>query len=130
MTMLFSKEVVIVNVETVDTISRSDIKKIYLSKKRWWSDGRKIRVVSYFNDKVGNNFTTNYLNRSLSQVILYWKQLMFTGRASMPIEVKHSDDMIKAIVENRDAIGYIDESLIDSLPVDIRVLSFETDKND
>jgi ABC-type phosphate transport system substrate-binding protein len=106
---IFSGELIIANVNGVKSLSKLEIKKIYLGKKMWWSDGTKIRLTTS-NRELSDLFMKKYLGRKYSQFEIYWKQLSFTGRGMMPKSLPSQDKVIQFIKENPGAIGYVSDS--------------------
>jgi ABC-type phosphate transport system substrate-binding protein len=113
---LLSAELIITNGSEV-SLTKQEIRKIYLGKQKRWSDGENIRLVTYKDGDLADSFMKNYLGKKHSQFLIYWKQLMFTGRGMMPKTVSSEEDMIQFIKDNPGTIGYISKSAIQGVSI-------------
>jgi hypothetical protein len=59
-------------------------------------------------------FYLKVVNKSAAQAKAHWAKLYFTGRGVPPREGKDSDDIKKILNSTHGAIGYIDQSALDS----------------
>ena len=64
--------------------------------------------------QVRHDFYKNLVGKSVAQINAYWARLLFTGRASPPLVMSDSEGVLKAIKNNANAVGYINESELDS----------------
>jgi len=101
-------EVVVVTNRSVNTenLDLKDIKKIFLGKKMYWDDNKKISLFILAKSPAHNEFVKKYPNKSENQFTNYWKQLLFTGKGMLPNRVT-DDEMIAKIKETEGAIGYV-----------------------
>jgi hypothetical protein len=58
-------------------------------------------------------FYAKVADKSAAQMKAYWSKIIFTGRGQPPTEVANGAEMKRRIAENPDAMGYIDEKLLD-----------------
>lgn len=124
---LFSQEIIIANEIGTDTLTTREVKKIYLGRQHLWEDGISIKLATYNDGVLADTFMKLYLGKKHSQFLIYWKQLMFTGRGMMPKILKTEDGMIKYISETKGAIGYISEDKVNLLPPNIKIIKIITD---
>jgi hypothetical protein len=61
-----------------------------------------------------DEFYTRIADMSPAQVKAFWSKIIFTGRGQPPRTVTSGMEAKKALVANPNAIGYIDQSLVDS----------------
>lgn len=59
------------------------------------------------------DFYENLVGMTLPEVNAYWARLMFSGRATPPIQVPNDRDIVLLVKNNPNAIGYIYEGEID-----------------
>lgn len=59
-------------------------------------------------------FYSKVTGRDVTQIKAYWARLTFTGKASAPRELPTSEAVVKAVGANPNAIGYVEESAVDS----------------
>ena len=107
--------VVIVNKDNNSKVSISDIKKLYLGKKGAFSNGNRAKLTTLAaGSNIRQSFNTQVLNKSESQYASYWAKMAFTGRAVPPVEYNNSEQVKAFVGSTPNAIGIIDEKLIDS----------------
>jgi len=105
-------EVVVVANKSVNTdnLNTKDIEKIFLGKKTYWDDNKKITLFILAKSPAHEEFVKKYLGKSTNQFTNYWKQLLFTGKGMMPHRVK-DDELIARVKETEGAIGYVAANL-------------------
>jgi len=105
-------EVVVVTHKSVNTdnLDIKAIKKIFLGKKMYWEDNKKITLFILAKSPAHEEFVKKYLGKSTNQFTNYWKQLLFTGKGMLPHRVK-DEEMIARIRETEGAIGYVTATL-------------------
>jgi len=102
---------VIVHPSNANTLSESDISRIFLGKKKSYPDGSEaIPVDQKDGAAVRSSFVGTVLKKNDQQIKAYWAQLLFTGKGTPPKEVGASADVRKLIAENPALIGYIDSA--------------------
>ena len=106
-------DVVVVTNKSVNTanLDTRDIKKIFLGKKTYWDDNKKITLFILAKSPAHKEFVKKYLGKSENQFTNYWKQLLFTGKGMMPNRVK-DEEVIRKIKETEGAIGYVAANLV------------------
>ncbi len=103
--------VVIVNAEnTVNDFNQRQLVDLYMGRDLYFPNGQMaLRLDQSPDSKVRKNFYANLVGKTIAQVNAYWARLLFTGRASPPQVIRNSKDVLKAIRNNSNAVGYIDE---------------------
>ncbi|MDH5445327.1 MAG: phosphate ABC transporter substrate-binding protein [Gammaproteobacteria bacterium] len=97
------------------SVPMSDIKRIYLGKKRSLPGGYTVRPVDQqTNSPAYRTFYRKVVSKSASQLKSYWSKMIFSGKGRPPKTVG-SDNQIKDWVRNNPgAIGYVSSSAVDS----------------
>ncbi len=113
---------IIIGNTSEDDLSEEKIKMIYLGKISRWDNGNKIILATLEKGITHENFMENCLNKKSRSFILYWKQRMFTGRGVMPRIFKKESDLVEFIKNTEGAIGYVSDTMKDSLPEEVTVL--------
>lgn len=121
---LFSEEMIITN-SSVNTLKKEDVKNIYLGYKRMWNNNQIIELTSISDGPIAESFMKKYLNKRNSQCLIYWKQLMFTGRGMMPKRFKTEAELIQYIAKTKGTIGYVSEEYKDSLPDNVNIIQIK-----
>jgi ABC-type phosphate transport system substrate-binding protein len=92
------------------TVSKADLKEIFLGKKVQWVDNTKIRFVTLKKSDPHETFLRTYINKSAQQYSNYWRKMVFTGKGKIPKSFSTSAEMIEYVSGTSGAIGYIGSS--------------------
>lgn len=95
------------------TTKIADIERVYLGKRKSLTG---VSVTPLNQDKVGEmakSFNKIVLNKTSKQVQSYWSKLIFTGKGTPPEEFLNDAEVINAVKEDPNAIGYIDAKSVD-----------------
>lgn len=116
---VYADVAVIVHPSNGSSISKDDIKKIFLGKQSSFSDGAK--ATPYYlssGDSAKETFDDQALGKSSSQLKAYWSKLVFTGKGTPPAELSGSADAISKVAGDAGAIAYVDSAAVnDSVKV-------------
>lgn len=116
--------VVIVNAEnTASDFSQRQLVDLYMGRNLYFPNGQlALRLDQSPSSEIRRTFYESLVGKSVAQVNAYWARLLFTGRASPPQVIRTSKDLLQAIKNNPNAVGYIDEKeLEDGVKVIARV---------
>lgn len=114
----FAGVAIVVHPENNATISDENIKRMFLGKEKRFSDGQASVPVNLKEGEIKDTFNQTFLARSSAQVSAYWSKLIFTGKGTPPKEFSSEQEVLAYVASNKDAIGYIDTSLVnDSVKV-------------
>ncbi|PCJ16619.1 MAG: phosphate ABC transporter substrate-binding protein [Gammaproteobacteria bacterium] len=96
-----------------------EISKIFLAKTKTFPNGQKIKLLDLEEgDETRDKFYKAVANKTPSQVKAYWSRLIFTGKGQPPQVLIDSEEIIEAIEEDPNGIGYVDpEAITDSVKV-------------
>lgn len=115
--------VVIANQEVpADSLSKHDIKKIYLGKKKTWENGQPIELVTMVSGDVHESFLNTIVKKTSTQFTYYWKELLFTGRGVEPKSFSNSAGVAEYVAKTKGAIGYVAP---DTSPEGVKVLEVQ-----
>ncbi len=67
-----------------DSITKAEIKKIFLGQKLNWTPDREITFVIMRKVDIHKQFTKKYTKKSPNQFRNYWRNMIFTGRGRAP----------------------------------------------
>ncbi|CAA6813315.1 MAG: Unknown protein [uncultured Sulfurovum sp.] len=67
----------------VESLSKSDIKKLFMLKRKSIAN-EKIVVLDSSNKKLYHSFIADYLNKSVRKIKTYWVRMLFTGKKIPP----------------------------------------------
>lgn len=101
--------VVIVNSGNSSEVSKSDIKRIFLGKKKNFSDGSLVKPYYLAQGHTARDqFNKKALGKSSRQLKAYWSKLIFTGKGMPPDAFGDAGDTVAAVSTDINAIAYID----------------------
>jgi len=107
--------VIIVNKDNTTGIDRNFISKVYTGEAKIWASGEKIMALDLpENNAERAEFSQAYLGRSVNKLKLLWMQNVFAGKANPPKVVETDEEVKKLVAANKNAIGYISASNVDS----------------
>ena len=97
-----------------DTLEARDIKRIFLGKSRKFPNGQSaVPLNQDSGSDLQNKFNKKVCGKSEPQYRAYWSQLIFTGKGMPPKDRGGNIDVIEAVADNPNYIGYIDASAVD-----------------
>jgi ABC-type phosphate transport system substrate-binding protein len=104
-----AKHQVIVNKDnSISSLSKNQLKKIYTKKMTKWEDGSKIKPIDLQkSSEVRSSFSDNVLKKSISAMRAFWQRQIFSGKGVPPPEKKSDADVIEYVKNNPGAIGYV-----------------------
>jgi len=97
----------------ISSLSKNDLKQIFLGKKRSWPDGTKVTLYSMDDYEITSAFTTSVMNKSAQQFSTFWKKALFTGTGRPPVQVTNDAEMIQKLASDPGGIGYISKAAAD-----------------
>ncbi|MBU0992816.1 MAG: substrate-binding domain-containing protein [Proteobacteria bacterium] len=106
----FSEPIVFIANDSVpmDSITRKELKDIYTGKTKLWGNGDKIVLTFLKQTDVYAYFLRNYVNKTPTQFVNYWRNMVFMGKATfIPKSIKEEDKLMEYISSTKGAIGYI-----------------------
>jgi ABC-type phosphate transport system substrate-binding protein len=98
----------------VQSISQSEIARIYLGKKTFWDSGARIEP-SLLDEKspLTESFLEENLKKTVRQFRAYWKRHLFSGQGTAPKTFTSSKLVADFVAANPGAIGIVDGSYAD-----------------
>ncbi len=93
-------------------LERRWIADAFLKKLTRWPNEELVRPVDLDRDSPARRrFSEDVLKRSVSEVASYWQQLVFSGRGVPPPEFDSEEQVVKFVLKNPGAIGYVSGSV-------------------
>lgn len=98
----------------VTTLSKNQIADIFLGKANVFPNGERVVPIDQVEGSAAHDeFYTRFTGKSGAQIKAYWSKIIFTGRGQPPLEAANSIEVKRRVVENPNAIGYIDQKQVD-----------------
>jgi len=102
------KVVVIVNKEVpAESLSADELKLIYLGKKTFWSNNKKIELSVHQEGTVHEKFLKKYLGKTPEQFRNYWNKILYTGKGIPPTPFKTGKEVVEYVEKTEGAVGYV-----------------------
>lgn len=93
-----------------DSISAGDLKSVYLEEKSSLPGGGHVEPVLAKGGPAHEVFLKQVLGRTDSDLQLYYRSLVFTGRGSIPKTLDSDQAVVAYVAKTRGAIGYVSTS--------------------
>lgn len=116
--------VVVHAANTMSSIDRDELSKMFLKKVVKWPDGTPvdpIDLASSVRSRIA--FTSSVHRKSVPAVRAFWQQQIFSGRSVPPPEKRSDDDVVAYVREHRGAVGYVSAST--SLEAGVKILDIK-----
>lgn len=98
----------------VTTLTKNQVVDIFLGKTSRFPDGSQaVPIDQIEGSDARDEFYARFADKSGAQVKAHWSKIIFTGRGQPPRGVSDSIEVKKLVVENPNAIGYIEQNLVD-----------------
>ena len=105
----------------VTSLNTAQVADIFLGKTNRYPDGTLAVPIDLPEESpVREKFYAEYTGKSPAQVKAHWSKIIFTGRGQPPKQVSTGAEAKKAVLDNPNAIAYIDSRLVDG---SVRVLA-------
>ncbi len=90
------------------TMSKQQVRLIFLKKTSKWENGTKAVPVDQAEDRtVRRSFTSAVHGKKVSAIKSYWQKMIFSGRATPPSEKSSDSEVLAFVARNPGAIGYV-----------------------
>lgn len=102
---------VIVNANnTVTTLNRSEVARMFLKKTTTWNDDTPVLPVDLSaSSSVREKFSREIHGKSTATIKNYWQQQIYSGKGTPPPEMPSDEKVISYVESRRGAIGYVDD---------------------
>lgn len=92
------------------SVSAGDLKSVYLEEKSSLPGGGHVEPVLAKGGPAHEAFLKQVLGRTDSDMQLYYRSLVFTGRGSIPKTLDSDEAVVAYVAKTRGAIGYVSTS--------------------
>ncbi len=98
----------------VTALSKNQVVDIFLGKASRFPDGSQAMPIDQVEGSAARDaFYARFAGKSPAQLKAHWSKIIFTGRGQPPKEVASSAEVKELIVEHPNAIGYIEQGMVD-----------------
>jgi ABC-type phosphate transport system substrate-binding protein len=103
--------VIIVNKENANPVDHDFAAKAYRGEAKTWPAGGNVTTIALPEESATRiAFDKDILGKTPLQSKNLWAQMTFSGKAVPPKMVDSDDAAVKAVAENKNAIGYVSAS--------------------
>ena len=92
---------------TASSVSADELKNVFLETSNSLSDGSHVQPVLAKGGAAHQAFLKEYLGKTDSALQMYYRSLVFTGKASMPKEAASDAEVVAYVAKTKGAIGYV-----------------------
>lgn len=117
-------EIVLVGHERIEEpLTQEEIQQIFLGKKTRWKDNTKIVFVIFSQEDAYKTFLKQYIQKTYSQYLNYWKKQVFTGKGRMPQMFNDPQELMAFLANTEGAISFArvqdvtDPNMVKVIPV-------------
>ncbi len=91
----------------VSSLRKAEIQAIFLGDKTRWEDGKPIKIAVLEGGAASKAFLQNVVGKTPSQYELYWKKLVFNGKAVAPRSFDDAAALIQFVSGTYGAVGFV-----------------------
>jgi ABC-type phosphate transport system substrate-binding protein len=96
-------------------INAKTAKKLFLSKIKSIPGMSNITLVGQLDESpIKADFTKKVTKKGMGKYKAYWSKMIFSGKAVPPTEFANDEEVRAYVAKNKDAVGYIDATSVDS----------------
>ncbi len=89
------------------SLTKQNIKRIFLGKKKKWSNGGGIYPVKLKAGKLHKKFIKKYVEKSIANYNNYWRLAITVGTGLPPVTATTEKKIVDYVSKKKGAIGYI-----------------------
>lgn len=103
-----AESVLIVNNSVQNTsITKEDVKLVFLGKKKKWDNGDRIRLGALKSGEANEAFLDEYVDKTPSKFASFWKIAIVSGTALPPKFFETEAELVEYVKDESGAVGYI-----------------------
>lgn len=91
----------------VSTLSKAELKSIFLGEKVKWDNNKYIKIVVPEQEAAYKDFLQNVVGKTPSQFDKHWMNLVFTGRGAMPQAFADSQKLVDYVAGHPGVVGVV-----------------------
>jgi ABC-type phosphate transport system substrate-binding protein len=100
---------------TITALSTNQLADIFLGKTSRFPNGETAVPIDQAEGSIARDlFYGRVAGKTAAQMKAYWSRIIFTGRGQPPRAVLNSGEAKQALAQNLNAVGYIEQSLVDA----------------
>ncbi|GFO69503.1 hypothetical protein GMLC_30820 [Geomonas limicola] len=100
-------EVIVSKTVPVASVSKADLRAIFLGEKVKWDNSRYIKVVVPEDSELFKEFLQTVVGKTPMQFDKHWQNLVFTGKAAMPRSIADTAQLVDFVAGHPGTIGVV-----------------------
>lgn len=105
--------VVIVNANSsINSATADEIQQVFLGKRNEIGGVSVTAVDQAEGNEARKEFYQKVVDKTPAQLNAYWSRLIFTGKGKPPKQYFDDAEVVETLLEEEDAVGYIDSSAV------------------
>jgi ABC-type phosphate transport system substrate-binding protein len=105
-----------------DSMTKDEVADLFLKKSTRWSNGQTVVPLDLTDsNKVRSEFSSTILSRDVTAVKSYWQKMIFSGRATAPVELATEAEVLTFVRKFPAAIGYVSDGA--AIPEGVKVIN-------
>ena len=107
--------IIVNNSNNLSSITAEQATALWLGKTKSVGDSEILKPIDLpEGNAIREEFYKKVANKNPTQLKVYWRKQVFTGRAFPPDTVDNTDEVKKWVSANSNGVGYIDAASVDS----------------
>lgn len=91
----------------VSALASDDLKAVFLETRASLPDGSHVEPVLLKTGPLHEAFARKYIGKSAAALEIYYRSLVFTGKALMPTTVSTEQQVVEYVSKTKGAVGYV-----------------------
>lgn len=105
-----------------DSMTKDEVANLFLKKSTRWSNGTTVVPLDIAEGKLRAEFSNTILDKDVTAVKSYWQKMIFSGRATAPVELGTENEVLMFVRKFPAAIGYVSDDA--EIPAGVKVVTF------
>ena len=94
---------------SMSTISRTNLRDIFLGNKTFLEDGKRVFAVRPSDEKLNASFLESIVGINKEEFETHWRRRLFSGKAIPPKRFENVKQLIDYVADEPNAIGFVDD---------------------
>lgn len=112
------------NTSVPASLTKDQVADLFLKKSTRWENGQTVVPLDLADgSKTRSEFSSAMLGRDLAAVKSYWQKMIFSGRATAPVELATEAEVLEFVRKFPAAIGYVSDGA--TVPAGVKVVKVD-----
>ena len=93
---------------SISSLTHKQVMSLFLGRAKFLPSGERARALDFpIDSDVRANFYENLTGKNIADIDAYWARLQYSGKASPPIPMKGSEQILNLVGKESSAIAYL-----------------------